>query len=218
PDGTPKEYVRLSFLVSIVVVIIGTLFGIFGGSLNNIIDWLVSALYGGYTAANLIKWYWWRFNGYGYFWGMVGGILAAMFLPQLLPELTALEAFPINLAISVVGCLLGSLLTPPDDEETLKQFYLKTRPWGFWQPIHNKLLLDYPNLESNKNFGRDMLNVAVGILWQTSLTALPIFLVVQDFNKMGITAIVVAVTTLILKFNWYDKLEDYPLEVASKEN
>ncbi|MEL6355622.1 MAG: sodium:solute symporter, partial [Bacteroidota bacterium] len=79
PDGTPKEYVRLSYLVSIVVVIIGTLFGIFGGSLNNIIDWLVSALYGGYTAANLIKWYWWRFNGYGYFWGMVGGILAAMF-------------------------------------------------------------------------------------------------------------------------------------------
>ncbi|MEL6141196.1 MAG: sodium:solute symporter, partial [Bacteroidota bacterium] len=218
PDGTPKEYVRLSYLVSIVVVIIGTLFGIFGGSLNNIIDWLVSALYGGYTAANLIKWYWWRFNGYGYFWGMVGGILAAMFLPQLLPELTALEAFPINLAISVVGCLLGSLLTPPDDEETLKQFYLKTRPWGFWQPIHNKLLVDYPNLESNKNFGRDMLNVAVGILWQTSLTALPIFLVVQDFNKMGIAAIVVAVTTLILKFNWYDKLEDYPREVASKEN
>jgi len=27
--------------------------------------WIVSGLWGGYTAANVLKWYWWRFNGYG---------------------------------------------------------------------------------------------------------------------------------------------------------
>ena len=36
--------------------------------------WIVGALYGGYVMANVLKWYWWRFNGYGYFWGMVSGI------------------------------------------------------------------------------------------------------------------------------------------------
>ena len=36
--------------------------------------WIVGALYGGYVMANVLKWYWWRFNGYGYFWGMMAGI------------------------------------------------------------------------------------------------------------------------------------------------
>ena len=38
--------------------------------------WITFALGGGYTAANVLKWHWWRFNGYGYFWGMLAGMLA----------------------------------------------------------------------------------------------------------------------------------------------
>ena len=215
-DGSDKEYVRMSYISSIAVVLVGTMFGFFLDSLNNLIDWLVAALYGGYTAANLIKWYWWRFNGYGYFWGMVGGILAAMFLPSLLPEFTALEAFPINLAISLVGCLLGSYLTPPDDEEVLKQFYLKTRPWGFWKPIYEKLKQENPEIEKNNDFGRDMLNVIVGITWQTAITASPIFMVIQHWDKFFISMGIVAVCTVILKFNWYDKIEDYPTDLKEQ--
>ena len=52
--------------------------------------WIAGALYGGYMAANVLKWYWWRFNSYGYFWGMVAGILGAMscrVVPELLPNL-----------------------------------------------------------------------------------------------------------------------------------
>jgi len=150
-NASDKQYVRMSYLCSLGVVVIGTLFGFFLNSLNEIIDWLVAALYGGYTAANLLKWYWWRFNGYGYFWGMVGGIAAAMILPYALPDFTALEAFPINLAISLSGCFLGSLLTRPDEEEVLKNFYLKTRPWGFWKPIHEKVKAENPEVEQNKN-------------------------------------------------------------------
>ncbi len=215
-DASDKTYVNMSYLSSIAVVVIGTLFGLMLDSLNNIIDWFVGALYGGYTAANLIKWYWWRFNGYGYFWGMVGGILAAMILPYALPNLTALEAFPINFAVSIVGCLLGSLLTPPDDMEVLKKFYLKTRPWGFWKPVYHALKAEHPNLETNKAFGRDMFNVAIGIIWQTALTAAPIFMIIQYFTQMWIALGVVAVCTVILKFNWYDKMEDYPADLKIK--
>jgi len=217
PDSSQSDYVRMSYIVSVLVVIVGTLFGIFGGSLNNIIDWLVSALYGGYTAANLIKWYWWRFNGYGYFWGMVGGIMAAMTLPYLLPDFTALQAFPINFAISLAGCLLGSLLTSPSDDKTLNAFYLKTRPWGFWKPVREKLLLDYPELSANKQMGRDLLNVAIGIVWQTALVVFPVFLVIQDYSRMGIAFAVILLTTFLLKINWYDKLEDYPVEITEDD-
>ena len=215
-DASNKQYINMSYLASAAVVIVGTLFAFMLDSLNDIIDWLVAALYGGYTAANVLKWYWWRFNGYGYFWGMVAGILAAMVLPYALPGWSALEAFPINFAFSLAACVAGSLLTKPDDMGVLKNFYLRTRPWGFWGPVHQALQEDYPAIEKNKDFGRDMLNVIVGIAWQTAITAAPIFMVIQDWSSFLISLAVVAVCTVILKLNWYDKLEDYPVEVAEE--
>jgi len=213
PDATDKKYVQMSYLASLAVVIVGTLFAFFLGSINSIIDWLVGALYGGYTAANLLKWYWWRFNGYGYFWGMVGGILAAMILPSLLPEWTALQAFPINLAISFLGCFAGSYFSEPDDEEVLKNFYLKTRPWGFWKPVLEKIQATHPEVQANKEFGRDMSNVVIGIIWQTALVAAPIFMVIQHWNKFFIAMAIILVCTVALKLNWYDKMEDYPADL-----
>lgn len=215
PDASDKKYVQMSYLCSLAIVIIGTLFGFVLNSLNDVIDWLVGALYGGYTAANLLKWYWWRFNGFGYFWGMVGGILAAMLLPYILTDWSALEAFPVNLAISFIGCFLGSYLTDPDDEKVLKNFYLKTRPWGFWKPVLTKIQADHPKVKANKDFGRDMTNVLVGIIWQTALVATPIFMVIQDWSKFFVGMGVIAVCTIILKFNWYDKIEDYPADLSS---
>ena len=141
---------------------------------------------------------------------MVGGIIAAMVLPYALPNLTALEAFPINLLLSFIGCLLGSYLTQPDDKKVLKQFYLQVRPWGFWKPIHDELAREIPELDANKDFGRDMLNVAVGLIWQTSLTAAPIFLVIKEFAYFGIAIGVAVLTSIILKYNWLDKMEDWP--------
>ena len=69
PHASPRTYVRLSYLSSFAVVVAGIAFGWFVGSINSVIEWIVSALWGGYTASNVLKWYWWRFNGYGYFWG-----------------------------------------------------------------------------------------------------------------------------------------------------
>jgi len=51
----------------------------------------------------------------------------------------------------------------------------KTRPWGFWGPILKKVHADDPNFKPNPDFFRDMFNIVVGIVWQTSLVAMPIF-------------------------------------------
>src|SRR5690606_16302391 len=80
PDAEAKTYVHLSYLVSILFVVIGVLIGLFIPSLNSAIQWIVAGLYGGYVSANMLKWYWWRFNGFGYFWGMLAGIVGAMSL------------------------------------------------------------------------------------------------------------------------------------------
>ena len=97
PHASEKTYVRMSYASSLGVVVLGIAVGWFVESIDVVIKWIVAALWGGYTASNVLKWYWWRFNGYGYFWGMVAGILASMVLPFALPSVSALNSFPIIL-------------------------------------------------------------------------------------------------------------------------
>ncbi|UCD25343.1 MAG: sodium:solute symporter, partial [Gemmatimonadota bacterium] len=222
PNATEKRYVWMSYTISLAVVVVGTAFGFFIPNLNTIVLWIVGALYGGYTAANLLKWYWWRFNSYGYFWGMAAGIVAAGIVPTMMTllfgegafgEARPVYGFPIILAFSLVGCIAGSLLTKSDDEVVLKNFYLKVRPWGFWRPIHEKVKREYPELEANKCFRRDMLNIVVGIIWQTALTVSGIFLVIEAWTYLLASAAVAILTSIILKYNWYDKMENHPRDL-----
>lgn len=214
PDADAKTYVKLSYLVSILFVIFGVFIGFFIPGLNQIIGWIVSALYGGYTASNLIKWYWWRFNGYGYFWGMVAGFAIAF--PLIFTDIAPIYAFPYMFIACALGCILGSLLTPADDMQVLKNFYLRVRPWGFWQPVFDELKKEHPALQPNRAFKRDSLNVAVGIVWQTALMASPIFLVIKHWPEFILSLVVIAACSAFLWFNWYQKLEDYPADTPAE--
>jgi solute:Na+ symporter, SSS family len=51
-----------------------------------------------------------------------------------------------------------------------------------------------------------MFNLAVGLVWQTSLVTSPINLVIQHWRELGISLAFCVVTSVILKFSWYDKL------------
>src|SRR5205085_5106713 len=115
PGASERTCVRLSYVASFGVVVLGVSFGWFVGSIDAVIKWIVSALWGGYTASNVLKWYWWRFNGFGYFWGMVAGIGASLVLPWALPNVSALNSFPLILLFGTVGCIAGTLLTDPED-------------------------------------------------------------------------------------------------------
>jgi hypothetical protein len=188
-------------------VAIGLVFGFFATSLNTLTLWITSALYGGYTASNVLKWLWWRFNGFGYFGGMLAGLLAATIVPMIFPGTISIYLFPLILLIAFAGCMIGVLLSPPDDEEVLKNFYRQTRPWGFWKPIREKVMAEDPGFEPNKDFGRDMFNVIVGIAWQMSQVVMPIYLLLRDVTSLTISFLVFIGSSLLLKRFWYDHIK-----------
>ena len=301
PKASNKRIKVTNYIVGIVVVIVSILFGIFAKDVNSVLQWIVSGLWGGYIASNVLKWYWWRFNGKGYVWGMLSGIILALvpgllgfifniqvksavlnkapfknshyieylkensdnteaiaalekttntarivqfiennvILPEdtrhvndvsevsTIPEMVSLIKyqkahsfmyklsklhplyfFPVILVISTLFCILVSLRTKPTDEKVLMAFYKSVRPWGFWKPIRDKVMKADPKFNKNKNFKRDMFNIFIGIIAQTSLVALPIFIVIKQFNAMAITIGLTAVTVVILKKTWYDRLEE----------
>ncbi|MGO9477734.1 MAG: sodium:solute symporter family protein [Limisphaerales bacterium] len=208
PNASQKRYVWLSYLASFGVVVVGLTFGLFTQSINSIVTWIVSGLWGGYVVSNVLKWYWWRFNGWGYFWGMAVGISSAVVMasPYVLPDVHDINKFPIILVVSTVAALLGTFLTKPDEEDVLKEFYRRVRPWGFWGPIRGKVMQEDPGFQRNKDFFRDMFNIVVGTIWQTCFIVLAMFLVTRHFQNAVITLVVLVATCLILKKTWYDRL------------
>ena len=138
---------------------------------------------------------------------MLAGIVPALIFPVIWPHKLPLYYFPHLLGLSLIGCLLGTYLSKPTDTETLKSFYRDVRPWGFWGPIRKLVLAEDPDFVPNRNCSRDWVNVVVGIIWQTSLVALPIFFVLMQWGAVAATLGLTVVTMIFLKKNWYDKLE-----------
>ena len=117
PQASRKRLIYLSYAVSIVFVYLSAAIGLYIPGINSLLIWIVSGLWGGYTAANVLKWYWWRFNGYGFFTGMLVGMVGALALPRLLgplfPQIAAdvfpLYSFPLLLLLSLAGCFIATL-------------------------------------------------------------------------------------------------------------
>jgi Na+/proline symporter len=216
PDAGNRRVAFINYAAGVLIVAVSVVLGIFAQDVNSLLQWIVSGLYGGYVASNLLKWYWWRFNGHGYFWGMLAGLVPALVFPKVFPNTLALYYFPVLFALSLAGCFLGTYLTKPTDEKTLIAFYRNVRPWGFWGPVRRKVLALDPAFQENRSFSRDMFNVVVGTIWQTALVLLPIYVVLMNWRAAGITAGVAVVTSGILKKSWYDLLgrETEPMEAA----
>lgn len=208
PHAPDRTYMRLSYITTVAFVIIGFAFGFVVESINQVTLWIVSALFGGYTASNILKWYWWRFNGYGYFWGMMAGIGASLVIPIALPTMHALMSFPVVLGVSVVGCVIGSLATNPEPDVVLMRFYMQVRPWGAWGPVLRKVQRYYPDFTPNRAFARDCANIVVGVVWQVSLVLVPISLITQNYPILAGVAASVIVTSIVLKFSWWDGLDE----------
>jgi len=208
PSAGTKKVMTINYTVGVIVVAIGVILGFFAKDVNSVLQWIVGALWGGYIAANVFKWYWWRFNANGFFWGMLTGIIAALAFPYIFKDVLPLYAWPLLFLISIAGCIIGTFTAPPTDENVLKQFYKTIKPWGFWKPIHEKVMREDPSFVPNKQFKLDMFNVVLGIIAQCCLTILPMYIVLWMKMPLLVTVILLVVTGMILKKTWWNKLEN----------
>jgi SSS family solute:Na+ symporter len=207
PSASNRQTTVISYVTGIIIVVVSVVLGIFAQDVNSLLQWIVSGLYGGYVAANMLKWYWWRFNGHGYFWGMLAGLVPALIFPKILPNTLALYYFPVLFALALAGCIIGTYASAPTDEKTLMAFYRSVRPWGFWGPIRRKVVALDPGFQENRSFRRDLFNVVVGTTWQTALVLLPMYVVLLNWRAAALVVGVIVLTSAILKKTWYDLLD-----------
>jgi hypothetical protein len=115
-------------------------------------------------------------------------------------------AFMVILGISGMASMVVCLLTSPEKDELLREFYTSIRPWGFWGPIYRQCRAQDPRFQKNQDFYRNWFNILVGLVWQIAFVAMTMYVVIQQYDRLLLCLAVFAVTSVILKFTWYDKL------------
>ena len=109
--------VRASYVATVAVVLVGTGIGFLSDSIRQIWDWLMIALGAAFVVPNVLRWYWWRLNGWGYSAGTIAGLVGAV--PILLLTLfwqiepPCMSPSRLFCAVSLVATLAGTWLTRP---------------------------------------------------------------------------------------------------------
>ena len=171
PQASNRQLVWQGRFASILIVVLGLLFSFNITSINDIWGWLTLGLGAGLSVPLVLRWYWWRFNGYGFAVGTIAGMIAAivtklMVEPSLSdPQFKEYALFLVPSICSFVGCILVTVLTEPTEWEVMNNFYLITRPFGFWKEIRQQLPSNIQAKIKQEN-QRDILATFVAIPWQ----------------------------------------------------
>jgi solute:Na+ symporter, SSS family len=211
PNASQKKYISMSYLASSGIVLMGLCIGLFLKNVETMFDIITGGLYAGFVVPNVLKWVWWRLNGWGYFAGMLTGTLTSIFFIFTWKEISSgqhlVMSFPYNMALSLSAAVVVSYLTNKQDAASLQAFYTRTNPWGFWKPVNKAVQQLNSSFKPNKDFGLDMLNVVLGIVWQMTLIVMPIYFVIRQFDRALVLLAICLGMMLLLKFTWYNRIK-----------
>jgi SSS family solute:Na+ symporter len=209
PDLSVKALIRVSYIATVSTVVVGIAIGTQAESIKSIWVWMLAGVIGATLIPNVLRWHWWRFNGWGYAAGIFGGLGAATlfgigqtfhwFRASGLPEYVYA---PIIWLASLAGCLSGSLLTPATPIAVLETFYTRVRPFGFWQPVRAHCAAA-PQIAS---LPMAAINVVAGVFALIASFLSVFFLIGHYFSYFGTAIGVVLLCGIILYRCWYKSL------------
>jgi SSS family solute:Na+ symporter len=208
PDASQKHLIRASRLATVLIVFLGILIGTQADSIAQIWDFLMMSLGAGVILPNILRWYWWRMNGWGYALGTFGG-MALSLLPLMVSGLSMFIVFPLICTASLVLSVVGSLVTRPVEESTLISFYRSIRPFGLWRPVRDRAALSLEERTlSSESTSRTLFNVVVAMVGIHGLYLFPMYLVGHWYAKALLWLSVAVVAMIVLSFTWYRHLPE----------
>ena len=168
PNASEKDLILQSRLASLVIVLLALLFSLTISNINEIWGWITMGIGAGMFIPQVIRWYWWRFNGYGFAIGTAVGMIAAVLTKAFGGSIAEYNSFLIASGSSLVGCILGTYLTPPTESAVLSNFYKVTRPFGFWGSVRTEIPPEVLN-QINEENRRDIIAIFFAVPWQVVL-------------------------------------------------
>ena len=168
--ASEKHYVRASQVSTVIMLIIAV---IIAYNLDSVSDawYYMSMLTAGYGIVIVVRWFWWRINAWGEITALaVSGISSTILSPKFakavgywdsIPHLDWQYRFIIVLVLCTLSWIIISCFTKPVNENHLKAFCEKVKPFPtFWGPIYKK----YPDLGWKNNFLLCVVHWALGAI------------------------------------------------------
>ena len=205
PEADEKALVRQSYYATVIIALSGVVLAMSVRNINEIWNLMTGPLGTAFVVPMAIRWYWWRFNGYGYAFSIGIGMLAAIFIDTFLPGLAFFEATGITFLVSVSVGVVVSLLTPAVDDEVLRRFYRQIRPFGSWRRFAMELeQTERDPIRSENRFG--LLNMVAALAWQLCMFITVIAAVWRHWAAMLPALSAFVALSVMLYFSWYRKL------------
>jgi len=208
PDADERHLVRYSYIATIGVIVGGIVVGLNSESISSIWGWIMMALGGAAIMPNVLRWYWWRLNGWGYAAGTIGGIVLSL-IALFFPNIPIYVSFPLISIGSLVACLVVSLATAPAEDETLRKFYRTVRPFGAWGPVRKACGLSERELaDPAESPWRMVWNTSIACCGVTGMYLSPMYLIGHWYYRAGMWFGVFLGAATVLYFTWYRWLPD----------
>ncbi len=205
PKASNKELIYLSYVFSILQVVIGLAMAYSTESINVIWGWLMMGLSAGLMVPTLLRLYWWRFNGSGFAIGMAAGLGAAILQRTYLPAMIEWQQFVYILGIGLLGSIIGTYLTPPTSRAVLEHFYKTTRPFGLWKPLE-RILPESVLAATKREHFYDIVSLPFTLGWLVTILLMPMQLMIHAYPAFWGTFVIFAVSMVGLYFFWYRQL------------
>lgn len=202
PRAGRKELIRVAWLTTVVIAIVGFIAGLNFSSINQVWDWVLMSLMTGLFVPNFLRLYWWRMNGWGVAFGMAFGAVAAISQTLFFPDFPYWAKFLYVASIAFTGTIGGCLMTKPTDMDTLVYFYKKTRPFGFWNPVRKYLLEEQLGYIDSENT-RDAISVPFAFFYQVTLFLIPMQIIIHSFTSLYWSLPIFILSCLGMYFIWY---------------
>lgn len=201
PGLSERALVTISYLATAALTVAGLVIGLFATSINNLWVWMQLGFMPALLVPNVLRWYWWRMNGWAYAIGMLATAavgMAALFVDAP-PYLYAPPLYILSLVISVAV----ALVTPPTPEAVLNDFYTRVRPRGGWGVVRQRVG-PLPPLDGPDGSGaRIVLNVLLGcVLFMCAYFAV-FYLIGHWLLYGGICVALCLASGGVLYFTWY---------------
>ena len=205
PNASEKDLILQSRLASLVIVLLALLFSLTISNINEIWGWITMGIGAGMFIPQVIRWYWWRFNGYGFAIGTAVGMVAAVLTKAFGGPIAEYNSFLIASGSSLVGCILGTYLTPPTESAVLSNFYKVTRPFGFWGSVRTEIPTDVLN-QINEENRRDIIAIFFAVPWQVVLFLTGMMIVMKQWSNVFNLFGLLVVLSAGLYWFWYRHL------------
>ena len=206
PDATENEYVRAGRVITLLLMLLASLMGL----------WLKDALQAfnimlqvgaGTGLLFLLRWFWWRINAFSELAAMVSSLVLAVYFEFFHPAAIASSVkLVLCVAMTTFVWLVVTFLTRPTDDTTLHRFCRLIGPGGWgWRRVIDRAALDDQPIVQRPRQGQIALGLLCSLLGCVAVYSFLIATGYAIYGRFGLAAVLTllgSLSTAVLMYLW----------------